>query len=139
MKQFKNQFINSTWQKNLHPVAPWWGSEININFARPLFWNFGPPTPVFQRKRDIQLMPRKCFNQWLLNYSKKFASDSDYIFFAWAVLLKIQLNYQISVVMSNVTFDSLTAGLLSKHFKDTVRQVAVSDKAYSFVHLVRGT
>lgn len=41
--------------------------------------------------------------------------------------------------MSNVTFDSLTAGLLNKHFKDTVRQVAVSDKAYSFVHLVRGT
>lgn len=45
--------------------------------------------------------------------------------------------------MSSFAKDSVKlsnkCGLLSKHFKDTVRQVAVSDKAYSFVHLVRGT
>ena len=41
--------------------------------------------------------------------------------------------------MPKVTSDRLTAGLLSKHFKDIVRQFVVSDKVYSFMHLVRGT
>lgn len=66
-------------------------------------------------------------------------SDSDYIFSAHANLLKIMLNDQINTVISNVRSDSLPAGMLRKNFKDTVRQFVVSDKTYSFIHLVRGT
>ena len=36
----------------------------------------------YQDKRDITLSPVKYFNQRFLNYTQKFASDSDYIFFA---------------------------------------------------------
>lgn len=62
-----------------------------------------------------------------------------YIFSAHAILLKIKLNDQINTAISNVTSDSLPAGMLRKNFKDTVRQFVVSDKTYSFIHLVRGT
>lgn len=66
-------------------------------------------------------------------------SDSDYTFSAHAILLKIMLNDQINTVISNVRSDSLPAGMLRKNFKDIVRQFVVSDKTYSFIHLVRGT
>ena len=41
-------------------------------------------------------------------------SDSDYIFSAHAILLKIMLNDQINTVISNVRSDSLPAGMLRK-------------------------
>ena len=37
-------------------------------------------------QRGISLSPSKYFNQRLLNHSQKFASDSDYIFFAQSVM-----------------------------------------------------
>ena len=36
--------------------------------------------------RDIPLSPVKYFNQRLLNYTQKFASDADYIFFVHSIL-----------------------------------------------------
>ena len=39
----------------------------------------------YKVKRKVPLTPSKYFNQRLLNYSQKFASDSDYIFFAHAI------------------------------------------------------
>ena len=43
-------------------------------------------------EREIPLTPSKYFNQRLLQYTQKFASDNDYIFFAHTVLEKLQLN-----------------------------------------------
>ena len=36
----------------------------------------------YKVKRNVPLTPSKYFNLRLLNYSQKFASDSDYIFLA---------------------------------------------------------
>ena len=79
-------------------------------------------------KRDINLSASKYFNQQLLNYSQKFAGDSDYIFFAHAVLQRIQLNNKIKIAMRKVSSDILTVGMLSRDLKETLRQVMVMVK-----------
>ena len=42
-------------------------------------------------RRDIPLSASKYFNQRLLNYSQVFAADSDYIFFAHSVTVRLTL------------------------------------------------
>ena len=74
-------------------------------------------------KRDINLSASKYFNQQLLNYSQKLSGDSDCIFFAYAVLQRIQLNSQIKIAIRKVSSDILTVGMLSRDFKETLRQV----------------
>lgn len=46
----------------------------------------------YKVKRDTSLSPKKYFDQLLLNNTQKFASDSDYIFYAHPVLQNIHLN-----------------------------------------------
>ena len=53
--------------------------------------NFG-----YKIERNIKLSPVKYFNQRLLNYKQKFASDADYIFFALSVMQQLNLNSQIN-------------------------------------------
>ena len=74
-----------------------------------------------------------------MNYSQKFASDSDYIFYVHSVLQKLQLNSQINIAMRKVACSPLTAGTLSKNFKKTVNQFIARDKAYSFMNAIKGT
>ena len=49
----------------------------------------------YQVQRDPALFPVKYFNQRFLNYTLEFASDTDYIFFAQSVLLKLNLKKQL--------------------------------------------
>ena len=51
---------------------------------------------------------------------QKFASDSDYIFYALSVMQQLNLNSQISIAMKKVCANQLTAGMLSNNFTDTV-------------------
>ena len=93
----------------------------------------------YKVERDIPLTPSKYFNQRLLNFSQVFAADSDYIFFAHSVMQKIQLNNQINIAMKKVGSKNLTAGMLSKNFKATVKQFIAQNKAYSFMNPIKGT
>ena len=68
----------------------------------------------YRVQRKIPLTPVKYFNQRLLNYTQKFASDSDYIFFARSVLQQVSLQNSISIALSKVKATSLTAGTLNK-------------------------
>ena len=118
---------------NLFPTGRF-GYEVKKNV--PL----APTNTVQKMKFSIKDFSSKCdrirskyFNQGLSNYSRKFVSDSDYIFFAHAVIQKIQLNDQISIAMRKIVSYNLNAGMLSKNFKATVHQFIVQDKAYSFM------
>ena len=99
------------------------------------------PTGKFGYKveREIQISPSKYFNQRLLNYSQKFASDSDYIVFAHSVLQKLQLHSQIHIAVRKVACSTLTAGVFSKKFKEAFNQFIARDKAYSFMNAIKGT
>ena len=93
----------------------------------------------YQVKRDVALSPVKYFNQRFLNYTQKFASDSDYIFFAHSVILKLYLNNQINIAMRKVASNSLTAGMLNRNFKEKVKEFIATDKAFSFMNCIKGT
>ena len=56
----------------------------------------------YKSRRDVPLSPGKYFNQRLLNYTQKFASDSEYIFFANHIFQQMHLNDQINIAMQKV-------------------------------------
>ena len=73
--------------------------------------------------RNVKLSPVKYFNQRLLNYKQKFASDADYIFFALSVMQQLNLNSQINIAMKKVSCNSLTAGMLSRFLFEVLAMV----------------
>ena len=93
----------------------------------------------YKVEREIPLTPSKYFNQKMLHYTQKFASDNDYIFFAHTVLQKVQLSSQINIAMKKGLSNDLTAGMLSKNFKQRVQEFIAKDKAFSFMSSIKGT
>ena len=93
----------------------------------------------YKTERTVSLSPVKYFNQRLLNYSQKFASDSDYIFFAHAVTQHLNLNSCINIAMQKIKADSLTAGMMSSNFKERVKSFIASDDAFTFMNSLKGT
>ena len=75
----------------------------------------------------------KYLNQRLLHYSQKFAADSDYIFFSYSVLQKVQLSSQIHVTMKKIISNNLTAVMLTKNLQQRVKELIARDKALSFM------
>ena len=113
------------------------GDECCEELAHPHLFTTG--RFGYKAEKEVQISPSKYFNLRLFNYSQKFASHSDYIFFAHSVLQKLQLNSQINIAMRKVACSTLTAGTLSKKFKKTVNQFIARDKAYSFMNAIKGT
>ena len=68
-------------------------SILNDEYCEELSFPHLFPTRKFDDKvrRKIPPSPVKYFNQRLLNYSQKFASDTDYIFFACNILQSLSL------------------------------------------------
>ena len=90
-------------------------------------------------QRDVKLTPTKYFNQRLLNYKQRFASDPDYIFFALSVLQQLSLNSSINIAMKKVTSRGITAGLLSSNYNEIIKSFITQDRGFSFMSSVKGT
>ena len=56
----------------------------------------------YKVEREILSSAVKYFNQRLLDHTQKFASDSNYIFFAHSVFQQLSINSQINIAMRNV-------------------------------------
>ena len=99
------------------------------------------PTGKFGYKvdREVKLSPSKYFNQRLLNYTQKFACDSDYIFFAHQVLQQLNLRSKINIAMKKVACRNVNAGMLSENFQETVQDFIANDNAYKFMTTIKGT
>ena len=89
--------------------------------------------------RDIPVSPGKYFNQRLLNYTQKFASDADYICFVHSILQQLSHKEEMGVAMKKVAGSALTAGLLNDNFKERVKEFVASDQAYNFINAIKGT
>ena len=61
------------------------------------------------------------------------------IFFANTVLQKVHLSSQINIAMKKVLSNYLTAGMLSKYFKQRVQEFITKDKAFSFMSSIKAT
>ena len=85
------------------------------------------------------MIPAKYFNQ-SLHFSYKFASDTDYIFFALNVLPNLNKQKQINVVMHKVSTPALKAGFLNNtSLMETVREYVENDQAFTFMNSIKGT
>ena len=106
-------------------------SILNDKFCEELCHPHLFPTGQYEYKveREIPLTTMKYFYQRLLHYTQKFASDNDYVFFADTVLQKVQLSSQINIAMKKGLSNDLTAGMLSKNFKQRVQEFIAKDKA----------
>ena len=89
--------------------------------------------------RYVKLSPCKYFNQRLLNYTQKFASDPDNIFYAQAVTQHLNLNNCINIAMKKVKADGITGGRISQNFKETISGLIANDDAYNFMNQLKGT
>ena len=74
----------------------------------------------------------------LLHYIQKFASSNDYIFFHTLFYGKFNLAV-INIAIKKVLSNDLTAGMLSKDFKQRVQEFIATDKAFNFMSFVKGT
>ena len=89
-------------------------------------------------ERSIPLSPVKYFNQRLLNFSQRFSSCTDYIFFAQYVMLQLNIYNQMNIAVSKVK-GSINAGQLKNNFNETLRGLVCEDKGYSFLKSVKGS
>jgi len=90
----------------------------------------------FFHKRKQVLSPAKYFNQRLLNYTQRFASCPDYIFFAHFFAQKHALNSSINIACKKVT-GNLKASFFS-NYKGVSRFVA-SNQGFQFMNKVKGS
>lgn len=131
-------------QQNILDIAPGENkspeSFLKDEFCEEQAFPFLFPKGKFGHKcsRPIELSPVKYFNQRLLNYSQRFASNSDYIFFAHYMIQQINLLNQINVATNKVK-GNINAGQLQTNFKETVRSFICEDKGYMFMRSVKGT
>ena len=51
----------------------------------------------------------------------------------------MQISNQINIAMMKVATTNLTAGMLSRSFKQTVQWFIASDEAFSFMNTIKGT
>ena len=136
--------INTSHENEFISIAPDEGS-VPVPFSHDLFCEelshphlFPYEKFTFQIKRQTPLSPTEYFNQRLLNYTHKFFSDSDHIFFAHKVMQSVNFHNQINIAMRKVTSDKLTAGMLSSNFKDKVKDFIASDQAFTFMNSIKG-
>ena len=74
-----------------------------------------------------------------MHYSQKFAADIDYMFFAYSVLKKVQHSSPINLAMKKIFSNNLTAGMLSKNFKQRAKELTANEKTFSFMSSIKGT
>ena len=115
-------------------------SFFNDDFCEEQAFPFLFPNGKFGYKvqRSIPLSPVKYFNQRLLNFSQRFSSCTDYIFFAQYVMLQLNIYNQMNIAVSKVK-GSINAGQLNNNFKETLRGLVCEDKGYSFLKAIKGS
>ena len=92
----------------------------------------------FNVPRPVNLSLTRYFNQRLLNFTQRFSSNADYIFFAHYILQQTHLFNQINIATKKVK-GNITAGQLQNNFKETVRSFICEDQGFIFMKSVKGT
>ena len=91
----------------------------------------------FLHERPVKLDMARYINQRLLNYSQQFANNSDYIFWAQAVLQQKYFHEKISLALRKKR-GNFTAGMFSNYTK-SVQDLIHSHNGYLFMSQIRGT
>ena len=87
----------------------------------------------FQVTRDVKLSPTKYFNARLLNFTGRFATNSEYLFFAQYVTEQKKVKDNISTALRKVYGNCLTAGDVRNMDNTSFQNLLFSDQAYLFM------
>ena len=135
--QMENECIN---------IAPGEGRQpksiLNDEFCGELSFPHLFPTGKigYKDKRNINLRPVKYFNQILWHFSQKFASDTDYIFFARSVLQNLSMQEQLNVAVLKISTPALKAGFFNNtNFMEAIREYVENDQTFTFKNSIKGT
>ena len=93
----------------------------------------------FQVERDVRLSPEKYFNARLLNYTGRFATNPEYLFFAQYVTEQKKVQDSISIALKKVHGHSLTAGEVRSMDSSSFQNLIFSDQAYLFMTNIPGS
>ena len=135
--QMENECINIVPGEGRQPK-----SILNDKFWEKLSFPHLFPKGKFgyKVKRNINLRPLTCFNERLLHFSQKFASDTDYIFFARNVLRNLSMQKQINVAMRKISTPVLKAGFFDNtSLMEAARDYVETDQAFTFMNSIKGT
>ena len=93
----------------------------------------------FQVERDVRLSPAKYFNARLLNYTGRFATNPEYLFFAQYVTEQKKVQDSISIALKKVHGHSLTAGEERSIDSSSFQNLIFSDQACLFMKNIPGS
>ena len=92
----------------------------------------------YQIKRQIPLTPPKYFNARLLNYTGRFAQNTEYLFFAQYVTEQKKVQDSISIALRKVHGHVLTASEVRNINSSSFQNLLFADQAYVFMKNIPG-
>ena len=92
----------------------------------------------YNDERKIKLSPVKYFNARLLHYSGRFATNSEYLFFAQFVLEQKKVANSINIALKKIQGQPITASQM-KSDVNKLKGMVCQDQAYLFLRQIPGT
>lgn len=87
---------------------------------------------------QVKLSVGKYFNARLLNYSGRFASNAEYLFFAQFIIEQKKISEQINIALKKVCGQRVTASQLKSN-PQMLRKLICQEQAYMFLQKIRGS
>ena len=92
----------------------------------------------YMEERKIKLSPVKYFNARLLHYSGRFATNSEYLFFAQFVTEQKKVADSINIALKKIQGQPITASQI-KSDVNKLKSLVCQDQAYLFLRQIPGT
>ncbi|XP_028408493.1 uncharacterized protein LOC114531049 [Dendronephthya gigantea] len=92
----------------------------------------------YMEERKIKLSPVKYFNARLLHYSGRFATNSEYLFFAQFVTEQKKVADSINIALKKIQGQPVTASQI-KSDVNKLKSLVCQDQAYLFLRQIPGT
>ena len=130
-----NEIYNIAPGENRHPVSIMTDKKCE-ELAFPILFpkgRFG-----YLEERKIKLTPVKYFNARLLHYSGRFATNSEYLFFAQFVIEQKKVSDSINIALKKIQGQPLTASQI-KSDVNKLKSLVCQDQAYLFLRQIPGT
>ena len=92
----------------------------------------------YMAEREVKLSVGKYFNARLLHYSRRSASNAEYLFFAQFIIQQRKISEQINIALKKVCEQCLTASELKSN-PQMLQNLICQEKAYLFLQQIRGS
>ena len=130
-----NEVYNIAPGENKHPVSLMMDKNCE-ELAFPVLFpkgQFG-----YTVEREIKLSPVKYFNARLLHHSGRFATNSEYLFFAQFIIEQKKVSDSINIALKKIHGQPVTASQIRSN-PQSLQNLICQDQAYLFLRQIPGT